>query len=206
MDVIVVTMTRCLVITNRAAGLGGARIWRPRICFLTANTTPLTGGVPLPALFTIARLLIIRRRRRVGFTVAPPATAFFMIICLPTPSGEAFPIAAPTRTRCPSEPETSWRSRNLWTTITSRSPRPAAGPGSRLRTGTDLDGARRANPPSMGCDEVWESALIDRCRNTARRLRIATRGDYLMTANVVGRISRLAWSFGDVRSRRTECW
>lgn len=66
-------------------------------------------------------------------------------------------------------------------------------------TGTDFEGDPWANPPSMGCDEVMESAFAGplSVALTASYPEVAAYGAMPLVGQVIGRASRLEWSFGD---------
>jgi len=66
-------------------------------------------------------------------------------------------------------------------------------------SGTDIDGESWANPPSMGCDEVWEAALTGPLSVVVSApLSSLAEGVVLpLTGYISGRVSRLEWSFGD---------
>jgi len=77
---------------------------------------------------------------------------------------------------------------------------PCRGAGSSLySSGTDIDGESWGDPPSMGCDEVWEAAITG-------PLAVSLRADWPavvesrpmpLSGQVSGRASRVGWSFGD---------
>jgi len=66
-------------------------------------------------------------------------------------------------------------------------------------TGTDFEGEPWASPPSIGCDEVLESALVGplSVSLTAGYPDVVANGVLLLSGKVLGRASRLEWSFGD---------
>ncbi len=73
---------------------------------------------------------------------------------------------------------------------------PCRGAGSELYTsGTDIDGEAWKNPPSMGCDEVWDVALS--VVITAPQTEVVVNHTLVLTGLTTGRIERLEWSFGD---------
>ena len=77
---------------------------------------------------------------------------------------------------------------------------PCRGMGSSLAAvGADIDGEPWASPPSMGCDEVWESGLTGplSVSLTAAYPEVAAYGTLPLTGQIVGRALRLEWSFGD---------
>jgi hypothetical protein len=76
---------------------------------------------------------------------------------------------------------------------------PCRGTGTNLAIGVDLDGEPWANPPSMGCDEVWESALTGPLTVSlkAKWPVVAERGVLPLAGSVSGRAARVAWDFGD---------
>ncbi|MBE0541357.1 MAG: PKD domain-containing protein [Verrucomicrobia bacterium] len=77
---------------------------------------------------------------------------------------------------------------------------PCRGTGNALvATGTDLEGEPWANPPSMGCDEVWESGMVGPLAVglTAGYSEVAAYGAMPLYGQVEGRASRLEWSFGE---------
>ena len=76
---------------------------------------------------------------------------------------------------------------------------PCRGAGTNTASGVDLDGEPWANPPSMGCDEVWEAALTGPLAVTARAAWpvVAAKGALPLTGSVTGRATRVGWDFGD---------
>jgi parallel beta-helix repeat protein len=66
-------------------------------------------------------------------------------------------------------------------------------------SGTDIDGDPWANPPSMGCDEVVESALVGPLSISAQasQTQMLVNRAVTLTGTITGRASRLEWSFGD---------
>ena len=77
---------------------------------------------------------------------------------------------------------------------------PCRGAGSsNYVSGTDIDGEAWATPPSMGCDEVWETGLTGSLDVAIQALQtevVVNRG-LALTGQVSGRASRLEWGFGD---------
>jgi hypothetical protein len=77
---------------------------------------------------------------------------------------------------------------------------PCRGAGSSLySSGTDIDGEAWASPPSMGCAEVWDAALTGPLSVglTVPATPPAARGFYPLWGSYTGRVSRVAWDFGD---------
>lgn len=77
---------------------------------------------------------------------------------------------------------------------------PCRGMGTALvATGTDLEGETWANPPSMGCDEVWESGMVGPLAVglTAGYPEVTAYGALPLYGQVEGRASRLEWLFGE---------
>jgi hypothetical protein len=77
---------------------------------------------------------------------------------------------------------------------------PCRGAGSSVySSGADIDGETWSNPPSMGCDEVWESALLGPLSVgiTPQWPAITQTRPLGLTGFVSGRFSRVDWSFGD---------
>jgi hypothetical protein len=76
---------------------------------------------------------------------------------------------------------------------------PCRGTGTNTASGVDLDGEPWANPPSMGCDEVWEAALTGPLAVgvSAAWPVVAARGVLPLAGSVSGRAARVAWDFGD---------
>jgi hypothetical protein len=66
-------------------------------------------------------------------------------------------------------------------------------------SGTDIDGEPWTNPPSMGCDEVWESALNGPLSVSLQSAwpEVVVNHALPLTALVTGRASNVEWSFGD---------
>jgi hypothetical protein len=77
---------------------------------------------------------------------------------------------------------------------------PCRGAGSAAYTaGVDVDNELWANPPSMGCDEIWDSALagpLSVAITTSWTTAVEQRTFYL-EGHITGHASRVAWSFGD---------
>lgn len=63
----------------------------------------------------------------------------------------------------------------------------------------DIDGEPWTNPPSMGCDEVWEAGLTGPLSVAAASAwpTVAAWGNLPLTGTVSGRAARVAWDFGD---------
>ncbi len=77
---------------------------------------------------------------------------------------------------------------------------PCRGAGSTLyASGLDIDGEPWAGPPSMGCDEIWEANLTGPLQVSLRASYTAiVVGHWLqMSGQVTGRVSRVAWDYGD---------
>ncbi len=77
---------------------------------------------------------------------------------------------------------------------------PCRGMGSAsAATGTDLDGEPWANPPSMGCDEVHDAALVGplSVSLTAAYPEVAADGSLPLFGKVTGRAASVEWSFGE---------
>lgn len=66
-------------------------------------------------------------------------------------------------------------------------------------SGTDIDGEAWAATPSIGCDEVWESALTGPLSVgvTAGATVVTERGNLILSGLLNGRATRVAWDFGD---------
>jgi hypothetical protein len=77
---------------------------------------------------------------------------------------------------------------------------PCRGAGSAAYlSGTDIDGEGWATPPSMGCDEVWETTLIGplSVNGWAVWPKVAEGRPSLLKGQVTGRATRVGWWFGD---------
>jgi hypothetical protein len=63
----------------------------------------------------------------------------------------------------------------------------------------DIDGESWANPPSMGCDEVWEAGLTGplSVAIAAAQTEVVANRALGLTGWITGRASRLEWAFGD---------
>lgn len=66
-------------------------------------------------------------------------------------------------------------------------------------TGTDLDGDLWASPPSIGCDEVDEAAMVGplSVNLSAAYPEVAAYGSLPLFGKINGRASSVTWSFGD---------
>jgi hypothetical protein len=66
-------------------------------------------------------------------------------------------------------------------------------------SGTDLDGQPWANPPSMGCSEVWESERIGPLSVglSASLPEVAQGGSIKLLGSLTGNATRVDWDFGD---------
>ena len=66
-------------------------------------------------------------------------------------------------------------------------------------SGTDIDGEPWTNPPSMGCDEVWEANLTGPLSVTAKAAwpTVAAWGSLPLAGTITGKATRAAWDFGD---------
>lgn len=85
---------------------------------------------------------------------------------------------------------------NIYLTSTS----PCRGAGSAFySSGVDIDGEAWANPPSMGCDELWESNVTGPLAVTLRTGWPAVAQTKFMSliGQVIGRATRMIWSYGD---------
>lgn len=83
-----------------------------------------------------------------------------------------------------------------WLSLTS----PCRGAGNALyATGKDIDGEAWANPPSMGCDELWESAVTGPLAVgvTANSPVVVENKTLFLFGLVTGRATHVDWSFGD---------
>jgi hypothetical protein len=77
---------------------------------------------------------------------------------------------------------------------------PCRGAGSALfASGTDIDGELWLGPPSIGCDEVIESAINGSLSVSASSQwnEIPERQNMLLIGTINGRATRIDWSFGD---------
>ena len=77
---------------------------------------------------------------------------------------------------------------------------PCRGSGSPVfLSGADLDGSAWSNPPSMGCNEVVESAFVGPLSVAIElpTIPLLVYHPASLTAGVTGRASRLDWAFGD---------
>jgi hypothetical protein len=77
---------------------------------------------------------------------------------------------------------------------------PCFGTGSAtVASGTDIDGEMWKGSPSMGCDELWESAITGPLfvQASSGLPEVAARGLMPLVGQVSGRATRVAWSFGD---------
>jgi hypothetical protein len=92
--------------------------------------------------------------------------------------------------------------------LSAGSPCRGAGSASYV-TGTDIDGERWANPPSIGCDEFYFGASTEVLSLSiqAAYTNVAAGFSVDFVGNITGRVSASAWDFGDgtVTSNRPYC-
>lgn len=79
---------------------------------------------------------------------------------------------------------------------------PCRGAGTNIASGTDFDGEPWVNPPSIGCDEVWESGLTGPLFVSARQVwpltaEMAAKTSASFSGTVTGKVARVEWDFGD---------
>lgn len=76
---------------------------------------------------------------------------------------------------------------------------PCRSAGTNTSIDTDLDGEAWLNPPSIGCDEVWETGITGSLAVVvgAPWSAVAEKGSLRLTGQVIGQASRLDWDFGD---------
>lgn len=76
---------------------------------------------------------------------------------------------------------------------------PCRGAGTNLASGSDLDGEPWAAIPSIGCDEPWEAGITGPLAVGlgARYPYVAEGGLMPLSGWVQGRVTRVAWDFGD---------
>jgi len=76
---------------------------------------------------------------------------------------------------------------------------PCRSAGTNISIGTDLEGEAWANPPSIGCDEIWETGITGSLAVAASALwpAVAEKGLLPLNGQVTGWASRVGWDFGD---------
>ena len=77
---------------------------------------------------------------------------------------------------------------------------PCRGAGSVLyASGLDLDGEAWNNPPSIGCDEPWESDLVGPLSIyfPVSNTNLYVNHSFTVTGQITGRAARVGWDFGD---------
>jgi hypothetical protein len=76
---------------------------------------------------------------------------------------------------------------------------PCRGMGAPVTSGTDIDGEQWLFAPSIGCDEVVESALTGPLSVSVHAARpvVTERGTLMLFGDVTGRATSVSWDFGD---------
>jgi hypothetical protein len=182
-------LVNCLVGGNSAPqGGGGAYDGTLVNCTVVGNVSPFGGGIRAVSSCVLENCIVYNN---FIFHIAPgylanwTGPASFSYCCTtPLPGGAGNITADP----------------QLLDGVHIATISPCRGAGSALcSSGTDIDGEAWANPPSMGCDEVWEADLIGPLlvRVAGPSPSPVARGFSFMDGTVTGRASRVAWSFGD---------
>ena len=205
------TLARCFLLNNRAAQSGGG-IYSSIAdsCLLDGNSALSRGGGAASA--TLNNCTVIRNSAGLGGGISEIGKATNCIIYFntattsgSTSSANWLTSALITISSCCTIPLPTGAGNisidpqfvdGMHLSVTS----PCRNAGvAGYRPGTDLDGELWMNPPSMGCDEVYESA------NTGPLLvglsapwpEVAAWGTLPLTGQIGGRASRITWSFGD---------
>jgi len=173
----------CALIENsaRAYGGGGHSISFLVNCTVTRNTAgSISGGISWSALTNCIAY----------FNSAPASANLFGI------TAAAYVCSSPLRSGPGNTSDDPQLVDGFHLAVTS----PCRGMGSSLvAIGADIDGEAWASPPSMGCDEVWESGLTGplSVSLTAAYPEVAAYGAMPLTGEISGSATRLEWSFGD---------
>jgi hypothetical protein len=172
----------CLITENTAASLaGGVSYSRLKNCTVVGNSSSTAGGGVVSST-TVSNCIVF-------FNSAPSSPNIYLSqasysCSTPLPVGTGNISADPQLTDGVHLAATS----------------PCRGMGSPLVvTGTDFEGDPWANPPSMGCDEIVQSSFIGPLSVSlvAAYPEVAAYGVMPLIGQVIGRASRLEWSFGD---------
>jgi hypothetical protein len=155
-------------------------------CTVTGNTATSLFGAAVEASFVANSIVYYNYSSSAEIKNwnpgAPPT--FYFSCTTPLPSGGSNITADPQLLGSTYLPSTS----------------PCFRAGSSLyASGTDIDGEPWANPPSMGCDELYEASVtgplaVGLTANTP----IIVQGKFMfLTGQIYGRATRTAWDFGD---------
>jgi hypothetical protein len=153
-------------------------------CTVTANTSAFPGAAVESSF--VANSIVHYNFNSTGVQnwTTGPGLIFYFSCTTPLPGGSSNITADPQLLGATYLPSTS----------------PCFRAGSSLyASGTDIDGEPWANPPSMGCDELYEASVtgslaVGLTANTP----IIVQGKFMVLAGqIYGRASRTAWDFED---------
>lgn len=176
-----------LVVSNYAAAYGGGAYGGTLLnCTLQFNQTPLSaGGCGINSARAHNCVIMFNFDSRIPMGIEGNyASSVLSYCCTYPPSGEGSFASSPQLLDWWHLPSTS----------------PCVGAGSPLyASGTDLEGEPWANPPSIGCDEFVEANLTGPLSLSLQLSPPVTTEDCqtVLYASLTGRVSRVAWDFGD---------
>jgi hypothetical protein len=172
----------CLIAENTAASLGGGVSYsRLKNCTVVGNSSSTAGG-GVASSTTVSNCIIFFNSAPSSPNIYASQTHYSCSTPLPVGTGN---ISA--------DPQ-------LTDGVHLAATSPCRGMGSSLAvSGTDFEGEPWANPPSMGCDEILESSFVGplSVALTTGYPEVAAYGAMPLIGQVIGRASRLEWSFGD---------
>jgi len=176
-------LSSCLVQSNAAALGGGAYGSSLQNCTVTANTASSQGGGIYGYTRSVRNSIVYGNNG--GGEWAGPSGGFSYSCTSPLPTSGTGNIN--------TDPQLI-DGVHLWT----MSPCRAAGNAS-YTSGTDIDGEVWANPPSIGCDEVFENGINGPLSvGLSSSLTTVVQSHFTsLLGKFTGRVSNLRWSFGD---------
>jgi hypothetical protein len=177
-------LNNCAVLGNHAGGPGGGCYsCTLRNCTVTYNSSPAPAGVYTTALTNC--VVYFNSDPTTGDNGANYGSSVMSYTCsTPLPPGPGNLAGDP----------------QLGDAYHLMSLSPCRGAGlAGVDFGTDLDGELWANPPSIGCDEVYDSDFIGPLSVSLSPPWSAVAVGHIMplAAQISGRASSIAWSFGD---------
>ena len=201
----------CRIVGNRSQLGGGLYQANPQNCFVSGNTALQQGGGAYESM--LVNCTVADNCATFGGGGISGGTAQNCIVYYNTSPLSSWPFnwdsstlffsyscTTPSKSGAGNITNAPQRLDEVHLAVTS----PCRGAGSALyASGTDIDGEPWADPPSMGCDEVWEEAITGPLSVSVEAFclgpagEIAERAILTLVGTVNGRASRVAWSFGD---------